>query len=1326
MASGTASATDPADAADAPDAPVPSRETLPAVANPAVSGGPEVADTPPEAAGPAEREATPTTSALATAPVGLADPVAALVGGALAKAAQDAPVAQAAEDGTAEVGTVAAGAAVPAAPADVKQDPPAVVPDSSVTEPAAAPVDPVAALVSDALRKATAEAERAPKPAGAAEPVSPEAQEPTSPPDDTKLKAKKSFKKAGFFGRMFGTSKDSGKDKEEEKVPESTASFGESKDGFGSPVASGLASPEELSSPDAEKGKKAETGEEENAPTDSGAGSAAASTVPPVPEGGEAPAAAAEPDPAGVDAPAAIAPTPATAAASTPPAAAAAAPAPAAATPPRKMTAAEKQASANIVALLQGKPAASAAGIAKPPAPRTLSRADALSLRVHASSALVPNAAVISPVVRIHLVDPDSGSPVRPSGEATTPLQTAPFDLTRRQSATFAARWEETLEVEEALGDVLGARAVVLFEVLQLPPSFAYYEERSGSFPEGQPMRLAWGFLKLLRGSDGRPNMGRLKVQLYQWDDRVGALGLGGGAAVAAAPDAPAAFKEWKRALQVAPSSRRLYPAHLDVTVASSPRTDVVASLLSAPRPGADAPPLAVAAAPAARKSLSGVGDDADAPRPTRRERIDRERAMGGGWRNAESRLARAHDSDREEVVEKLGRLPHETLCYGVNPKAAAAARDARTAAEAEAATPGLSGSTAWKAMAAKRSVVKLPHARAKQEECLIPNADARTQPHLPATASEATLASFDPMGRRLAVVSREGAMYAVRVFDASTGALIAAFPGHASTVYDVQWAPERAGSPHAAGDALGTVDFAAPATRVLTASADGAARAWRVPAMGEDAAGEAAASPASYDIVAQHACGCYSAAWHPTAPGVLATGARDGGVRLWASEAGAGDGGARRARVIASAASAPGVAATAMTFDRTGLRLWVAFADGVVREHRVDVGSPGSAGEGAGPSVRSLRECKDLQGEPITCLRAAPTDRRLFARTVADRVVAVDVSFFAATHTFDCDGGARGTFSRAIRGGGGGRVLRSAEGAFAGSSGAASAGRPLARFALSPDGRWMVAGAADGSARLFDVDVGGVGVMLPAASATPGVRVNDIAWSPAAHCVAVCAGGGARPLRLAAHAAQAQAVAPPPRPKRLLALSDSEANSSRSGKPHPRAVAAMKQQREAAGFGEDANAARRPKLPAKLTPEAVREMLAKVRVESAAQRRGALEGVRRARAAEVNAAGGVSGANGVGGAYGGAVPHGDGVNAGGFEAPVARGGAPAPPSAARAEIAEWQKENAPVPAPAVPAPALAAAPAFPSFDPYGGSIGGGLAPEVGAGAQPRAPAGPY
>ena len=45
-ASGTASAADLPDVADAPAAPVPSHETLPAAANPAVAGGPEVPDEP--------------------------------------------------------------------------------------------------------------------------------------------------------------------------------------------------------------------------------------------------------------------------------------------------------------------------------------------------------------------------------------------------------------------------------------------------------------------------------------------------------------------------------------------------------------------------------------------------------------------------------------------------------------------------------------------------------------------------------------------------------------------------------------------------------------------------------------------------------------------------------------------------------------------------------------------------------------------------------------------------------------------------------------------------------------------------------------------------------------------------------------------------------------------------------------------------------------------------------------------------------------------------------------------------------------------------------
>ena len=125
--------------------------------------------------------------------------------------------------------------------------------------------------------------------------------------------------------------------------------------------------------------------------------------------------------------------------------------------------------------------------------PRALSKEDALSVRVHSSSPLVPSSVLVSPVLRMHLVDSELGSPINPSGEPTTPLQTAPFDLSRRLKSAYAAEWEETLDVEEELGGLLSNRAVLLFELLQ-PPSFQFYDERPDVFPGGRPARVAWGF----------------------------------------------------------------------------------------------------------------------------------------------------------------------------------------------------------------------------------------------------------------------------------------------------------------------------------------------------------------------------------------------------------------------------------------------------------------------------------------------------------------------------------------------------------------------------------------------------------------------------------------------------------------------------------------------------------------------------------------------------------------------------------------------------------------------------------------------------------------
>jgi WD40 repeat protein len=305
-------------------------------------------------------------------------------------------------------------------------------------------------------------------------------------------------------------------------------------------------------------------------------------------------------------------------------------------------------------------------------------------------------------------------------------------------------------------------------------------------------------------------------------------------------------------------------------------------------------------------------------------------------------------------------------------------------------------------------------------------------------------------------------------------------------------------------------------------------------------------------------------------------TAARDGGVRLWrmpshpgalaSSQQQHGHGGynnngggaspAREATTLTGMAPSAGIAATALAFDSGGYRLFVGFADGMVREMQVDLGQDaevidiGAGGGLAGAltgtggyksipqntSLRPLRECKDMMGEPITCIRVTPNDRRVLARTLADRIAAVDVSFFAATHSFDCAGSTCGNgfytkMSTAER-------VKSA-----------ATAHPLARCAVSPDGRWLVAGASDGTARLFDVDVAGSGVALTAADVAHGSGINDIAWSPAAHVVAVAAAGGARPLRIAAAVEGRRPVAPPPRPHAAALMARSTLSSAKEAR---------------------------------------------------------------------------------------------------------------------------------------------------------------------------------
>jgi len=1272
----TPTASDPgAPAPVADDAPAPPAADADPVADaPATASAdepaPVAADAAPETA--PETAPTPETVAIATpAP----DPVSSLVAGALTKAAEATPEPAAAKSDAASTPAPAPPLTpgAPSAPAPTPEGPivapsmavtpgglgtalaaaaaeKAAAPETPITPaPEAAAADPISSLVAGAIAKVAEEEPEAP---------TEQSQDAAKPKLQKQASMKDASKKVGLFGRMFGGKKkeEDKKDetrteekKEDEAVPSTpnpvadlvSNAIAKVEGSFGSPVDASAeakkaeeAAPAEQPAPAAAGTKIAIQDEEEPpAPTEAPAEAPAELPAPPAPAS-EAPAPAA-PAPEAAPAPQAAAP-----ALPVQPPAEDILPSPVKQPHEVEMDADKADAlkSGIVSALLTpggignmfggGKGGGSKATPSERRMRGGVASDDVLSVKVHSTSALIPNAILVSPVIRIHLVDSETGAPLEPSGTSTTPVQTAPFDLSRRVKASLSPEWNEQLDIEETVKDVTHPRALLLFELLQPVPSFGYYDERPDMFPNGQPAKIAWGFLKLLRSKDQKPNFGRLQVQLYKFPGEaqglVGALtktALNNWAASKDVVGDLAVYRTWKETIKHRPALRPLYPAHVNCTVAAAPRGAAATALLSSLKDNIKN----AAALPAPGMTLKGlVTGKAIKPRPGIRDRIERERALGGGWRGAQDVLRSAPVDEAAEVTETLGRLPYETLCYGMDADAARAHQAASTPMKAAIVTairdgedgPGATYEAGGRP--GKPVVVKLPHARDRHDDCEIPNGEARTQVTLPGHARECVLAAFDQLGRRLAAVCKEGSMYTVQIFDMATGQCTAAFAGHASGVYDLRFAPDPEVD---VGASLGTVDFNGGApTRVITASADGAARAWSV---GADVRNPSREQLGSDDAVAQHACECYGAAWHPQRPELAATVARDGGVRLWNMPWGQGSRSvpAQGSVVTGIAPGQPGVAATALTFDKGGHRVFVGFADGSVREMLVELGQDvlgAGARTGAGAqlhptsSVRPLRECRDMLGEAVTCIRATPNDRRVLVRTIADRIAAVEVSFFAATHSLDL--------------GKPGLKLRHAK-----KDGAAQ----LARFGVSPDGRYVVAPAADGSTRLFDVDIGGDGVRMPAAE-NPGVRVNDVAWSPAAHVVCVASADPRRPVGLKANVEGRPNVQPPTRGRNAAAM---------LGRPGaPATAAAIKKSREAAGFTSSSRG-RGDALPVEMTPDAVREMLQRIRVDGQRERSQQKEDFQRQRqmtprganptAVTAPATGGYRGQRAAGGVYG-------------------------------------------------------------------------------------------
>eukprot|EP00873_Tetraselmis_striata_P014783 jgi/Tetstr1/435047/TSEL_024017.t1 len=151
-------------------------------------------------------------------------------------------------------------------------------------------------------------------------------------------------------------------------------------------------------------------------------------------------------------------------------------------------------------------------------------------------------------------------------------------------------------------------------------------------------------------------------------------------------------------------------------------------------------------------------------------------------------------------------------------------------------------------------SVTRAVLARPPGYPCQIPNA---LMHKLPGTPLGATALCFAHNGTLLAVAVGGTSLWGVQVWDIITGTLMTTMTGHHEMIYDISWSPD---------DSL-----------IVTASSDYTAKVWDVTSL--DALNPRAPIKRVPPAVLQHACFVYCAAFHPSEPHIVATGCYDNAI---------------------------------------------------------------------------------------------------------------------------------------------------------------------------------------------------------------------------------------------------------------------------------------------------------------------------------------------------------------------------------------------------------------------------------------------------------------
>ncbi|XP_015754781.1 PREDICTED: jouberin-like, partial [Acropora digitifera] len=159
-----------------------------------------------------------------------------------------------------------------------------------------------------------------------------------------------------------------------------------------------------------------------------------------------------------------------------------------------------------------------------------------LSVTIHRADNLKPDLCIAHPMVRVHVVDIDTGQYVKKSDSSRSvtsyyenetdtpvdyimPMMTQPFDFKKYRS--LLPCWEEGLLFNEIFSYLLSRqesdpKVILFFEVVDFLTMNATKRQKSSRLGDEGWYRVAWAFLKVV-GGNGTPNTDKkVRLQLFQ------------------------------------------------------------------------------------------------------------------------------------------------------------------------------------------------------------------------------------------------------------------------------------------------------------------------------------------------------------------------------------------------------------------------------------------------------------------------------------------------------------------------------------------------------------------------------------------------------------------------------------------------------------------------------------------------------------------------------------------------------------------------------------------------------------------------------------------